>query len=333
MSGVSYHRLYAPLHDLRIRDFADVDIWATRDDKGNYQPLPDLSHYDLVIWNGTLAEPQDRIIEILNTLGVPFIVDMDDHWMMNRYNPAHAEWEKRGLSAKIQKAVFAADAVICENERLLKEVSKINRNAFVIPNALNLTELQWNQDKNPDKRFRVGYVGSRSHRYDLLIIADAVREFCEETGSEFNLCGYDEKDLEWQAVGNAFAPVGHPEWMKLRPGVHPSMYGIYYSRMDVVLAPIISNGFNRVKSDLKVKEAGCYSLPVIASDFGPYANHPSPGVYTARMRSEWKARLYEAYEGKLNGTANAEYLSANGDLSQVNLDRVQFFYDVLSSVR
>jgi glycosyltransferase involved in cell wall biosynthesis len=329
MSGISYHRLYAPLHDLQIRGFAQIDIWSPRDENGNYRPLPDLDKYDLVIWNGTLAEPQEQIISILNTRGIPFIVDIDDYWMLNRYNPAVDEWKRRGLSAKVQAALYHADAVICENDRLREQVYKVNRNVYTIPNALNLTELQWNQEKEPSDKFRVGFVGSRSHRYDLFTISQAVREFCEETGSEYNICGYDEKDPEWQAVGNDVAPVGHPDWLKLRPGVHPSQYGIYLSRLDVVLAPLVTSQFNLCKSDIKVKEAGCYSLPVIASDFGPYHDHASLGVYTASGVKEWKARLYEAYEGKLDGRPNAAYLEKNGDLHKVNLDRIAVLTEVL----
>lgn len=330
MSGVSYHRLFAPLTDLQTRGFADVDVWTPRDEKGNYRPLPNLN-YDLVIWNGTLAEPQREIISILNKAGIPFVVDIDDYWMLSRYNPAAHEWAARGLGAKTQEAIYHADGVICENDRLRDFVYKVNRNVFTVNNALNLTELQWNQDKRPSDTFRVGFIGSRSHRYDLLQIAAPMREFCEATGSEFNICGYDPADSEWQAVGNALSPTGHADWMKLRPGVHPSQYGGYFAGMDVVIAPLVGSVFNNCKSDLKVKEAGAYSLPVIASDFGPYHNHPSAGVFTCYGHKGWLARLHEAYEGKLNGADNARYLNEEGDLHRVNLDRVEILSQVLIS--
>lgn len=328
MSGVSYHRLYAPLHDLQTRGFAEVDIWTPRDENGNYRPLPPLN-YDLVIWNGTLTEPQEQIIAILNKAGIPFVVDIDDYWMLSRYNPAVHEWKARGLSAKVQAAMYHADAVICENDRLREFAFKINRNVYTIPNALNLTELQWNQEKRPGDKFRVGFIGSRSHRYDLIQVAAPVREFCEATGSEFNICGYDPADREWIEVGNAFSPTGHADWLKLRPGVHPTQYGGYYAGMDVVIAPLVSSTFNNCKSDLKVKEAGCYSLPVIASDFGPYKNHPSEGVTTAYGHKGWMDALYQAYQGKLNGAANAAYLNEEGDLHRVNLDRIAALSEIL----
>ena len=47
-------------------------------------------------------------------------------------------------------------------------------------------------------------------------------------------------------------------------------YAKNYSRFDVSLAPIKNVIFNRVKSQLKVIEAGFYKKAIIASDLGPY---------------------------------------------------------------
>ena len=47
-------------------------------------------------------------------------------------------------------------------------------------------------------------------------------------------------------------------------------YAKNYSKFDVSLAPIKNNMFNRVKSQLKVIEAGFYKKAIIASNLGPY---------------------------------------------------------------
>ena len=47
-------------------------------------------------------------------------------------------------------------------------------------------------------------------------------------------------------------------------------YAKNYSKFDVSLAPIKDHIFNRVKSQLKVIEAGFYKKALIASDIGPY---------------------------------------------------------------
>jgi len=47
-------------------------------------------------------------------------------------------------------------------------------------------------------------------------------------------------------------------------------YAMNYSKMDISLAPIKNHIFNRVKSQLKVIEAGFYKKALIASSVGPY---------------------------------------------------------------
>ena len=49
-----------------------------------------------------------------------------------------------------------------------------------------------------------------------------------------------------------------------------STYAMNYSKFDISLAPIKNHIFNRVKSQLKVIEAGFYKKALIASNIGPY---------------------------------------------------------------
>jgi glycosyltransferase involved in cell wall biosynthesis len=49
-----------------------------------------------------------------------------------------------------------------------------------------------------------------------------------------------------------------------------SSYAMNYSKFDISLAPIKNHIFNRVKSQLKVIEAGFYKKALIASNVGPY---------------------------------------------------------------
>ena len=47
-------------------------------------------------------------------------------------------------------------------------------------------------------------------------------------------------------------------------------YAKNYAKFDVSLAPIMNHTFNRVKSQLKVIEAGFYKKAIVASNIGPY---------------------------------------------------------------
>ena len=51
---------------------------------------------------------------------------------------------------------------------------------------------------------------------------------------------------------------------------HISSYASNYNLFDISLAPLSEHNFNRVKSQLKVIEAGFHKKVIIAQNFGPY---------------------------------------------------------------
>ena len=57
-------------------------------------------------------------------------------------------------------------------------------------------------------------------------------------------------------------------------------YGTMYNESDVGLAPLKSDSlFNKMKSQLKILEAGIHKCPIIASNFGPYTIDIKDGVH------------------------------------------------------
>ena len=52
----------------------------------------------------------------------------------------------------------------------------------------------------------------------------------------------------------------------------PHEYGVFYSNMDIAIAPLKMNAFNDSKSDIKVAEAGRYRVPLVASNVGCYSD-------------------------------------------------------------
>jgi hypothetical protein len=81
---------------------------------------------------------------------------------------------------------------------------------------------------------------------------------------------------------------------------HINTYATNYSKFDISMAPIKNHIFNRVKSQLKVIEAGFYKKALIASEVGPYTidlNHTMKNgifgdgnallVHENRNHSDW----------------------------------------------
>jgi glycosyltransferase involved in cell wall biosynthesis len=123
-------------------------------------------------------------------------------------------------------------------------------------------------------------------------------------------------------------------------------YAKNYSKFDISLAPIQNHIFNRMKSQLKVIEAGFYKKALIASNVGPYTidlKHAlNQGQFTdgnallvdnARNHSDWSKNIK-----KLVGNPNMivdlgerlyETVKDKYDLNQVTKTRYEFYKSLI----
>jgi glycosyltransferase involved in cell wall biosynthesis len=123
-------------------------------------------------------------------------------------------------------------------------------------------------------------------------------------------------------------------------------YAKNYSKFDVSLAPIKNHMFNRMKSQLKVIEAGFYKKAVIASDVGPYTidlkhclNHGNfvDGnallVNENRNHSDWSKYIEKLLKNpnmvKDMGERLYETVKDKYDLNNVTKDRASFYKSVI----
>ena len=135
-AGCGFYRLYQPHnhlaknYDVKVTfgsTFKKSEISAYTDDE--------LKSFDLIIWHKTLFDTAD--IKRAKSLGVPTVVDFDDHWIVNREHTLYREYTKEGLSAKLHKVMMLADYITCTTDELADEIYKVNQNVEVIPNAVD----------------------------------------------------------------------------------------------------------------------------------------------------------------------------------------------------
>jgi glycosyltransferase involved in cell wall biosynthesis len=123
-------------------------------------------------------------------------------------------------------------------------------------------------------------------------------------------------------------------------------YAKNYSKFDISLAPIKNHMFNRMKSQLKVIEAGFYKKAIIASNLGPYTidlKHAlKNGEFTDgnallveenRNHSDW-AKFIEKLEKNRNwvtdlGERLYETVKDKYDLNIVTKHRAEFYKSIL----
>jgi len=343
-TGVGYFRSLRPhqkLQELYPEDF-HVDIAY------NNEPMKvdELIKYDIIHFHKTIAN-YEQMAEITNHLranGVITIMDLDDHWAPDTRHPAYHLIKSGDLDKKIPANLKLVDAVTTTTTIFADEIKKRNPNVYVIPNAIDKDDTQYQPNPVESNKLRVGWLGGSSHKHDIKLL-DGMSNKLSASGVisniQFVVCGFDlrgfmnernavtnetvrrpitPKESVWYEYEKIFTDnynIASPEYKRFLDAFqevpYPNIseqpynrvwtkpideYANSYNLFDVSLAPLEDSAFNRVKSQLKVLEAGFHKKALIASEVGPY-----------------KIDLINAYEkgGSINPNGNALLVPKGGD--------------------
>lgn len=315
-TGVSYYRSTTP--HLALEEFFPDEFHVDID----YEPKLDddnwLKQYDIIHYHRTLGayEKIGMLLEKFDKLGIISIMDIDDYWAPGMHHPAYHLIRGNSLDIKIKNNISLARNVTTTTPIFAEEIRKINKNVFVLPNAINENEEQFKIKPQTSKRLRIGWLGGSSHLHDLKLLNGLVSKL-DSAGLldkiQFVLCGFDlrgvhtyidpitketksrniePKESVWYEYERIFTDDYKsisPEYKKhllsfeqkefdkiddepyRRVWTKPiTSYASSYNLFDVSLAPLEENTFNKVKSQLKVIEAGFHKKAIIAQNFGPY---------------------------------------------------------------
>jgi len=317
-TGVSYYRSTNP-HIALENNYPDEFMVHI-----DYEPQLNndewLKQYDIIHYHRTLGqyEQMEMLLTKLKSLGIVTIMDLDDHWSPGTHHPAYHLIKQAKLDEKISNNLKIAENVITTTPLFAQEISKLNKNVFVLPNAVDPTEKQFTPKlEQSNGRLRIGWLGGSSHLKDLQLLKGVVGRLRTDgllDKVQFVLCGFDTRGThteidkmtgeqrtrnikptesvwyEYEKIFTDDYKTVSQEYkdflMKFEPNseynnvsneayrrvwTKPiSTYASNYNLFDVSLAPLEENIFNKVKSQLKVIEAGFHHKAIIAQDFGPY---------------------------------------------------------------
>jgi glycosyltransferase involved in cell wall biosynthesis len=283
-------------------------------------PYDDVSFwtdYQIVAFHRSIGpdfERAHRLIQMLNSLGVATICDIDDYWMPGKEHPIHDIIKVHKINEKIVENLKVAKYVTTTTSVFADEIRKLNKNVVVFPNAINPNESQFKEPTLESDRLRVGWLGGSSHLHDIQLLDQGFGKVTSlKDKVQYVLCGFDTRgtvteinaqtgeqnkrnilphETVWAQYEKIFTQdykIVSEEYKKhllnydqqsysneldeayVRVWTKPvTSYAKNYSKFDVSLAPIKNTMFNRMKSQLKVIEAGFYKKALIASDLGPY---------------------------------------------------------------
>jgi len=350
------------------------------------------TQYQIVAYHRSIGPDFDRanrLIQMLNSLGVVTVCDIDDYWMPGKEHPIHDIIRVNKINEKIVANLKVSKFVTTTTEIFADEIRKYNKNVIVFPNAINPNEAQFKEKTEESDKVRIGWLGGSSHLHDIQLLDSGFSKILHlKDKVQYVLCGFDTRgtvteinaqtgeqtkrnilpaETVWaryeeiftqnykivsEGYKNHLLKYSQEEYVSdknesyLRVWTKPvTGYAKNYSKFDISLSPIKNTMFNRMKSQLKVIEAGFYKKAIIASNIGPYTidlKHCLDNgnfvdgnailVNEARNHADW-AKFIEKLVKNPNlikdmGERLYETVKDKYDLNNVTNDRRQFYIDI-----
>ncbi len=324
-SAVAYHRITLPLvlmsQDEEVTSYITNNVKEELFNEG----------FDIVFYSRHLSDfAFDKINELRAKHGFKLIIDVDDFWHLDKWHPLYNQYIAEDYAGQQVKNITNADAVFVTHDRLYKEVSKYNDNAFILANAIPKVNQYAEVITEPSDRVRLFWQGSPTHEEDINLIRYAIENIgnTRKDSIEMVMAGFNTEEPVWHRMAKMYT-LNKRLHNKLFIGMHYEAYYKAYAHADICLVPLVNSRFNSMKSNLKVLEAANLSLPVIAHNVHPYKDLP---VYYAHGTMDWvKAMKYyidsdaARYDDgcKLNEWCNKFY-----NYRSINQVRKEIFQDI-----
>ena len=296
--GCSYYRQLSPMKMMseELRDKVEVrytDNPLDLDEKKGTMPpvedLEDMNWADIVFmanilkWGGPYTA---RVCGLAKQIGKFMHFDTDD-LLTDLYKGHHLyDVYKDNKLGDITKFVYANSNLVTVTQTKFAERIKpyVGNCLAVVKNTLDYTLPSWNHPKSKAKFTRIGYAAGIHHRNDVKVFSSIPHLVNQKVGKEnvkWDFYGHPPPDDKkpkgsweskvWpeylQSLLKGFK--GHKNY-QIYHALPPDAYGVYYSNMDIAIAPLEDNAFNDSKSDIKVAECSRYKIPLVASNVGCY---------------------------------------------------------------
>jgi glycosyltransferase involved in cell wall biosynthesis len=283
------------------------------------------------------------------------------------------------VAAEIHKKIInnlkVASYITTTTTIFADEIKKFNKNVYILPNAINPKEQQFQAKTEPSDILRFGWLGGSSHLHDLKLLHGTFNKLSSlKDKYSLYLCGFDtrgtvteinqqtkeqkQRDIRpeetvWARYEEIFTDnykfvdENYKKFlMKFTDEEYKTNEHLFYNRVwtkpvtsyatnyrlfDVSIAPIKNHIFNRVKSQLKVIEAGFYKKALIASNLGPYTVDLKHALKNGEF-SDGNALLVDEPKNHSDWAKNMKKLIENPnfayDLGQRLYETVKDTYDL-----
>lgn len=238
----------------------------------------------------TLFDIDDLVIDTKYTNEIEYIQKM---------SVADRKIYDEGVTA-IGKTLSLCDGAITTTESLACELKKFVPDVYVNRNVMSDVMVELSKKAVKEKvttnkeKILLGYFsGSITHNPDIIMILPAIINiFNEYPNVELNIIGELDLPEQLEPYRSRIKSSSMVNWKKL-----PELI----ASVDINLAPLEDNLFNRAKSENKWTEAALVNVPTIASNVGAFAQiieHETTGYLCNNTVDEWYKGLKQLIEDR-----------------------------------
>src|SRR5215217_7195342 len=236
---------------------AEYIEWDQRDAP---PPFERLRQADVVHMWRLFRGPARRLATALREAGVAVVFDNDDDMTrVPKGSPAYKEMSaaREQVAAELSAMLKLCDLVTTTGNELAGRLRRLGGNTRVVENYVETGFVRERQTGGEE--VTIGWVAAAEHRGDLKDLRlRRTLEALLEQHSHVSLVGVG---LDLGVQSDRYTHVGNVDFPELPDTI---------ARFDVAIAPIADVSFNRVRSNIKVKEYAAGGVPWLASPIGPY---------------------------------------------------------------
>lgn len=202
---------------------------------------------------------------IRESYGKPVIMEVDDNILSCPvYNPATTCYNPNNSIRQVAiKQMRESDAVIVSTPYLKEIYSEFNDNIYVVQNSIDFKLWDKVQHGKNKGKITIGWVGGANHNEDLLIIEPVIEYLTNKYPQVEFLFGH--------GMHPNFKGKKGVRWIQKFSRIDKYPKAVAAMGIDIGIAPLVDNAFNRGKSNLRWLEYSALGIPTVASNVGHFA--------------------------------------------------------------
>ncbi|AHI29151.1 O-antigen biosynthesis protein [Marinobacter similis] len=270
--GCGHYRIIQPLESMKAQGVSGGMIAA------EFLTVPEMARLDAdsFVYQRQLTDGAvENMQHARRFLNKPVVYELDDYLPNLPLKSAYRKHMPKDVLKSLRRSLKHVDRFIVSTHPLAEAFEGLHPDIRVVENRL---PVDWWKDLSASKREsvkpRVGWAGGMGHTGDLELVEAVVSDLADE--------------VDWVFFGMCPDKL-RPYVKEVHEGVDIALYPqkLASLNLDLAIAPLEDNFFNRCKSNLRLLEYGACGFPVVCSDVEPYREHDLPVTRVKNRYKDW----------------------------------------------